>query len=137
MINFIITEIVENISFYEINNYILKTKFLWMFFAVLNCHSKRLDWSYSGLIAWLLNSSDFTLFIFTYRSNQLFFFFFRRNYKFWSIQRKNQFCVQSIKTAKNVQRNLIHRNNCVFDRTCNIFNNFCTKMIFFKKTNKW
>lgn len=78
MINFIITEIVENISFYEINNYILKTKFLWMFFAVLNCHSKRLDWSYSGLIAWLLNSSDFTLFIFTYRSNQLFFFFSKK-----------------------------------------------------------
>lgn len=47
MINFIITEIVENISFYEINNYILQTKFLWMFFAVLNCYSKRLDWLYS------------------------------------------------------------------------------------------
>lgn len=137
MINFIITEIVENISFYEINNYILKTKFLWMFFVVLNCHSKRLDWSYSGLIAWLLNSSDFTLFIFTYRSNQFFFFFFEEITSFDQFKERISFAFNQLKRSKNVQRNLIHRNNCVFDRTCNIFNNFCTKMIFFKKTNKW
>lgn len=100
MINFIITEIVENISFYEINNYILKTKFLWMFFAVLNCHSKRLDWSYSGLIAWLLNSSDFTLFIFTYRSNQLFFFFFEEITSFDQFKERISFAFNQLKRQK-------------------------------------